>query len=129
MAYGLNNGFVFPTTAGPGQSYTVPPQNYYQQAANPPAQTMILVNNEQEASNWNVLPGNSLFFMDSNNKLFYIKTVDFSGMVTFRRFKFEEVNEKEEEPSVDFITREEFERRLSSINKGNKPYAQQKKGE
>lgn len=73
-----------------------------------PMQTMILVNSEQEASAWSVLPGNSLFFMDSGNKLFYIKSVDFSGMSNFRKFQFEEVLDKPEE-SRDYITREEFE--------------------
>lgn len=107
---------------------TVPQaQTFYQN----PQMTMMLVNNEQEAMNWNVLPGNSLFFMDSNNKFFYTKSVDFSGMVIFKRFRFEEIGQKEEEPSPDYITREEFERRLSSINKGQgKPFAQhQKKGD
>ena len=107
---------------------TVPQQNYLQSQPQAPMQTMILVNSEQEVVSWTVLPGNSLFFMDSNQKRFYIKSVDFSGIPTIRKFSFEEIVDQPEKQ--DFITREEFEKRLSSFERvSHKQSFPQKKGD
>lgn len=111
MAYGTNGWY------GQG-GYLTPPSAAAQAQPTAPSQVMILVNSEQEAMNWSVLPGNSVFFMDSNNKLFYIKSVDLSGIPSFKKYKFEEVVETKYD-SRDYISREEFEEFKKKFNKSN----------
>ena len=82
---------------------------------------MVLVNSEDEAKNYMLSPGNSMFFMDSNNSVFYTKSVDFSGISTFKKYEFHEVVEEAAQRVPDnYVTREEFEEWKKSMNK--KPY-------
>ena len=87
-----------------GQSY-IPQQA--QQTTN--IVNMVLVNSEDEARNYQLNPGSSIFLMDSNNQLFYTKSVDFSGIATFKKYQFHEVTDPPAQPQADYITREEFE--------------------
>lgn len=86
---------------------------YWQTPQYAPQQTnivnMVLVNSEDEARNYQLSPGNSIFLMDSNNQLFYTKSVDFSGIATFKKYQFHEVTDTPAQPQADYITREEFE--------------------
>ena len=82
---------------------------------------MVLVNSEEDAKNYALNPGNSMFFMDSNNQYFYTKSVDFSGIATFKKYQFHEVSTTEQSNATDeYITREEFEEWKKSMNR--KPY-------
>lgn len=122
MAYG------FPDVGAGQPMYTWSPT---QQVPTIQRQSMIfyLVGSDQDVENWNVLPGNSVFFMNMNAQLLYIKTVDFSGSSKISKFEFSEVvNNGAETP--EYITRDEFEKRLQSYvkkhySKTNEP----KKGE
>ena len=75
---------------------------------------MVLVNGEEEAKNYPVGPGGSLFLMDSSNCRFYTKSVDFSGIATFKCYEFAERG-SENSPGSDFVTREEFEKLKSAV--------------
>lgn len=97
------------------------------------------VQGEAGAKSYPVAPSQSIMLMDSENEVFYIKTVDASGMpLPLRIFdykeRFQEKEAKEnkevkeskqtkEIPQIDmsnYITREEFEKRINGINNSRK---------
>lgn len=101
----------------------------YQQAQQPQNNmvVMALVNSEDEARNYPLNPGNSIFLMDSNNQVFYTKSVDFSGIAAFKKYQFHEVLDTLETPvPVDYVTREEFESLKAELAKRNKPYKKER---
>lgn len=111
---------TYPNSYTWGQSVPQPSQNNIV--------SMVLVNSEEEARNYNLVPGGSIFLMDSNNQVFYTKSVDFSGIATFKKYKFEEVSEQVPE-SRDYITREEFDELKDLIKKQYKPYKKERRDE
>lgn len=113
-----------------GGSYTPVyyPNNYQFQTQQPTnIVNMVLVNNEDEARNYQLSPGNSIFLMDSNNSVFYTKSVDFSGISTFKKYQFSEVTDTPSQSQGDYITREEFEEWKRSMNR--RPQYQKKERE
>lgn len=75
-----------------------------------------------------VPPSKSGLFMDSESNCFYIKTVDASGMpLPLRIFDYTERTQTAQTsptanavPNNDYITREEFERRISEISSSHR---------
>lgn len=101
----------------------------YQQAQQPQNNVvmMALVNSEDEARNYPLTPGGSMFLMDSNNQVFYTKAVDFSGISTFKKYQFSEVTEAPQSGSdASYVTREEFESLKAELAKRNKPYKKER---
>lgn len=111
-------GGSYTTTAGNYIPYVYPYPTSTQQPSN--VVNMVLVNSEEEARNYSLSPGSSIFLMDSNNSVFYTKSVDFSGISTFKKYQFQEVTDSKEKATDDYITREEFEEWKKSMNR--KPY-------
>lgn len=93
--------------------------------------SMALVNSEDEARNYPLSPGGSMFLMDSNNCLFYTKSMDFSGITTFKKYEFHEVSDAPvaEAANPNYITREEFEVLKAQLNRNNKPYRKERNNE
>ena len=125
-------GYTFNTTTNPA---TVPvnaptntPANTPSQPTNPQDNSINWVQGEAGAKSYPVAPSQSVMLMDSENEVFYIKTVDASGMpLPLRIFDYKErkENEKkvEEVSQIDmseYITREEFEKRINGINNSRK---------
>lgn len=129
MAY--NNGFpmayqqMYP-------SYNYVPQQQLnqpvvQQVTQPVNDTGILwVQGEAGAKSWAVAPGKSVMLMDSESNTFYIKSSDNSGMpMPLRIFDYTERTQQSTQPvnviqheqidTSQFITKEEFEKRLSEF--------------
>ena len=129
MAY--NNGFpmayqqIYP-------SYNYVPQQQLnqpvvQQVTQPVNDTGILwVQGEAGAKSWAVAPGKSVMLMDSESNTFYIKSSDNSGMpMPLRIFDYTERTQQLTQPvnaiqheqidTSQFITKEEFEKRLSEF--------------
>ena len=129
MAY--NNGFpmsyqqIYP-------SYNYVPQQQLnqpvvQQVTQPVNDTGILwVQGEAGAKSWAVAPGKSVMLMDSESNTFYIKSSDNSGMpMPLRIFDYTERTQQSTQPvnviqheqidTSQFITKEEFEKRLSEF--------------
>lgn len=129
MAY--NNGFpmayqqIYP-------SYNYVPQQQLnqpvvQQVTQPVNDTGILwVQGEAGAKSWAVAPGKSVMLMDSESNTFYIKSSDNSGMpMPLRIFDYTERIQQSTQPvnviqheqidTSQFITKEEFEKRLSEF--------------
>lgn len=134
MAY--NNGF--PMTYQPmypSYSYVQPPQvnTQPQQMTTQPQQNdngILWVQGEAGAKSWAVAPGKSVMLMDSESNTFYIKSSDNSGMpMPLRIFDYKErtaqqpqneIIKHEEIDTSQFVTREEFNRKLDELFKSNK---------
>lgn len=81
---------------------------------------LIWVQGEAGAKSYLVAPGNTILLMDSEAQKFYLKSADNSGMpMPLRVFEYNEIVLKEErkdgENTADFVTRDEFEKRLSEL--------------
>lgn len=108
-------------------------QNFTPQAApqamqqpQPQSGLPIFVQGEAGAKSYLVAPGNTLFLFDSEEPIFYIKSSDASGVpMPLRTFRYTETtgNDKARQApvaaqnpaTVDYVTREEFERRIAEI--------------
>lgn len=75
------------------------------------------------ARNQIVQPGHTIWMMDNNNPIFYVKAVDNMGSATLKAFQFAEIvpqppkpvqNEKNTTPP-DYVTRAEFEALLERL--------------
>ena len=78
------------------------------------------------AKSWYVPPGKNALLMDSEAQMFYIKTVDASGMpAPLRVFQYSEVTQPTTPPPAtapanlsDFVTRKELEQILANLKIG-----------
>ncbi len=106
-------------------NYTYP---YTQNFSTPQPQNGInWVQGEAGAKSYNIAPGQSVMLMDSENNVFYIKSSDASGMpMPLRIFDYtERVAQKQNptpqtQPNNEYITRKEFEKRLSELKNNAK---------
>ena len=88
---------------------------------------IIWVSGEAGAKSYLVAPGNTVMLLDAENSVFYLKSADASGMpLPLRIFDYKErtttaqqafggVVTNESVNLDNFVTREEFERRMASI--------------
>ncbi len=103
----------------------MPQQNVPQIRQPQPAQQSGLtwVQGLSGAKSYMVSPGSSVLLMDSESQRFYIKSADAAGMpLPLRIFEFTEIKENNGQSALannaqvaDYITREEFEKRLAEI--------------
>ena len=114
-----------------GNPYQYSSQQYHnfipQQVAQPNMSNITWVQGEAGAKAYPVGAGTSALLMDSESENFYIKCTDASGMPQpLRKFEYKEKfdNAPSEVPPVaqtfdssQFVTREEFEKRLNDLNK------------
>ena len=87
----------------------------------PQQNNIIWVSGEAGAKAYAVAAGQSVVLMDSERDVFYIKTSDASGMpMPLRVFDFKErvAVAKNATTAGDYITREEFEKRLQEVLNG-----------
>lgn len=123
MAY--TNGFpINYQPVYPQYNYQQMPQQQMQQA--PQNDNGILwVQGEAGAKSWAVAPGKSVMLMDSESNTFYIKSSDTSGMpMPLRIFDYKERTAQPQQNEViahkevdtsQFITREEFNKRIDEL--------------
>lgn len=117
----------YPTYPQP-QQYQSYPQPVLQSTAPtqspPPAQSSIQwVQGEAGAKAYDVRPGQTVLLMDSETNVFYIKSVDINGMplpleIYDYTKRTSQSNTAPPQPQIDlsgFVTKEEFEKRLSEI--------------
>lgn len=97
-----------------------PYQNYYPQQYQQNQQNGIVwVQGIEGAKAYPVASGASVLLMDSEENVFYIKSTDQSGMPSPLRI-FDYAERKEEAQKVDtsqFITRDEFEQKISELKR------------
>ena len=111
-------------------AYTYTPLNQAQNTYMAPTQTssdngIRWVQGEAGARACAINPGTSAVLMDSERDVFYIKTTELSGMPRpLRIFEFKEVTAESQESTSKigrdaslFVTKEEFEERLTKLEK------------
>lgn len=119
----------FPATYNPYQNY-FPPTNIPVHQEFQPDTNMIWVQGDSGAKAYPVQNGKSVVLFDSEEKRFFIKAVDASGMpLPLKVFNYSETIEIEEKkPEIDtskFITRDEFDEVISSLKNKPQPQPQQ----
>lgn len=87
--------------------------------------SIIWVQGEAAARSFNVMPNQSVMLLDSESSTFYIKSADASGMpLPLRIFDYTErnTNQNVEQPQIqkhtedpEYVTRDEFERKIAEI--------------
>ena len=79
---------------------------------------------EAAARSYAVAPGQSVLLLDSDSSVFYIKSADASGMpLPLRIFDYKERTQQphtepqvqQSAPLTDYVTREEFEKRIAEL--------------
>ena len=95
------------------QSYTQQPQQY-----TPPTirAEIIQVGDEQEVQNYPLAAGATQMFMSKDDKCIFIKTAYANSPAQIVRY-----TKGEPEPPVEYVTREELDRRLNGIIEKFKP--------
>lgn len=107
-------------------AYTYTPLNQAQNTYMAPTQTLSdngikWVQGEAGARACAINPGTSAVLMDSERDVFYIKTTELSGMPRpLRIFEFKEITAESQESTskigqTSFVTKDEFEERLSKL--------------
>lgn len=108
----------------PYYQYPSYPTNYqyqtpmqYQAASTPPVQNQILawVQNEDEAKNYPLSAGNSIFLMSQQEPYLYLKSVDQLGKSTFLKKRLIDESDNQD-PKIDlheYIRREELDALIS----------------
>ena len=106
---------------------TVPQSQNTQQSGN----GILWVQGESAARSYNVAPGMSVMLMDSDSNTFFIKSADASGMpLPLRIFDYTERTQQTQphspiteqsvpQPEIDlsgYVTRDEFEKRISELS-------------
>ena len=117
---------MYPNYGYPSYTYSSPLQAVQQQSQ--PQQQNVgsginWVQGEAGAKSFLVAPGQSVLLMDSEDQVFYIKSSDTSGMpMPLRTFEYKELvvakNATTTQPVADYVTREEFEKRLAEFSNG-----------
>lgn len=104
--------------------YPQQPQPQPQQQSQGANNNIVWVQGLAGAKGYPVAPGSAVWMMDSEDKRFYIKSADGSGLPNpLRVFAYQEIQEQKQEPSGNteqFVTREEFEQRLAALAGGTK---------
>ena len=101
----------FPATYAP---YTPPVSS----PAAPSDSGMKWVQGESGAKSYIIAPNSTVMLMDSEQDRFYIKSADASGMPSpLRVFEYTEITSGPSAPTVDYVTREEFDEFKASMAK------------
>lgn len=85
---------------------------------NQPQSSLVWVNGLDGATNYPVARGNTILLLDSQDSKFYLKSMDLTGAVSIRKFKFEELTE-DVKPEIKEEPKEEvnlFNKMEASLN-------------
>ena len=124
MAYGYGNPYFpagYQPYVQPAPQMVQQPQQVMQPAQ--PQPVVVWVKGEAEAKSYMVAAGQSVLLMDSDNKTFYVKSTDASGMPQpLRVFDFAErsIEQKASAPAdlSNYVTKAELEQALAALAKG-----------
>lgn len=122
-----NNGFPINYSQYYPQQFQYPQQNAQQQNVGtaqmmtPPTihAEIVQINGRDDAVNFPVGTGQSQMMMTKDDSAIYIKSAYANGQSTLIKYAKEEVKPQETQ-KVDYVTREEFERRIAEIMKSGK---------
>jgi len=122
-----NNGFPINYPQYYPQQFQYPQQNAQQQNVGtaqmmtPPTihAEIVQINGRDDAVNFPVGTGQSQMMMTKDDSAIYIKSAYANGQSTLIKYAKEEAKPQETQ-KVDYVTREEFERRIAEIMKSGK---------
>lgn len=122
-----NNGFPINYPQYYPQQFQYPQQNAQQQNVGtaqmmtPPTihAEIVQINGRDDAVNFPVGTGQSQMMMTKDDSAIFIKTAYANGQSTLIKYEREEAKPQETQ-KVDYVTREEFERRIAEIMKSGK---------
>lgn len=101
------------------------PQMQPQQQQQMAGQSIIWVQNEQEAYNYLVAPNSAVALWDSNSPVIYLKQADASGKPTMKVYDLVERTmqraQAAQQPAQDYVTRQEFEALQARIDALTQP--------
>lgn len=80
---------------------------------------IVQINGKDDAVNFPVGTGQSQMMMTKDDSAIFIKTAYANGQSTLIKYEREEAKPQEAQ-KVDYVTREEFERRIAEIMKSGK---------
>ena len=69
----------------------------------------IRVNGIESAKSQVVPPNSTMWFMNTNEPIFYVKTADNLGVSTIKAYRFEEITSDTKETRSEYVTKEEIE--------------------
>lgn len=72
-------------------NFATPNPSMYIQPVQQVQSGLVWVNGEEGAKEYPVAKGNTVLLLDSQDSNFYLKTIDLTGIVSIRKFKFEEI--------------------------------------
>lgn len=110
-----------------GNNYQYPQQPMWQQtqvyppAAAGPAASIVFLHGEGIAKQYPVAPGNTVYIMDTEDPVLYVKSADMGGNIMMKTFDLSEraaADAKQNEvqgPAPEYITRSEFEQDLAKM--------------
>lgn len=97
------------------------------QPAQQQGQSIVWVQNEQEALNYLVAPNSAVALWDSNNPVIYLKQADAAGKPSMKIYDLvERVQRPVQSPSEQYVTRKEFETLAARMDELMKPAASEK---
>ena len=97
------------------------------QPAQQQGQSIVWVQNEQEAFNYLVAPNSAVALWDSNNPVIYLKQADASGKPSMKIYDLvERVQRPVQSPSEQYVTRKEFETLAARMDELMKSAASEK---
>lgn len=114
------------TTGAPSQSFNVPQQQQQSQQQQQQVNNIsvaIIHGGDKAASDYLMAPNQTIVLVDNEEGLVYIKETNGSGMqITNRKFK-EEKQASLQQLQADFVTRDEFEKRIAELSNVSKSIA------
>lgn len=97
------------------------------QPAQQQGQSIVWVQNEQEAFNYLVAPNSAVALWDSNNPVIYLKQADAAGKPSMKIYDLvERVQRPVQSPSEQYVTRKEFETLAARMDELMKSAASEK---
>lgn len=97
------------------------------QPAQQQGQSIVWVQNEQEAFNYLVAPNSAVALWDSNNPVIYLKQADAAGKPSMKIYDLvERVQRPVQSPSEQYVTRKEFETLAARMDERMKSAASEK---
>ena len=108
------------------QTYQMPA--YYPQQTQPqqPTQSLIWVQGEAGAKSYLVAPNSTVTLWDSEAQTIYIKSADSTGMPSIRTLDYS-IRGNEEKISVNYVTRDDFDRIEKEIDDIKKSLGKERK--
>ena len=124
MAYNpyLYNPYLYQPFPQPTEGVQPIPQVNGQTKVNTPQTGLIWVQGEAGAKAYLVAPNQTVQLWDSEEKTIYLKSADASGMPSMKILDYTIRGEERTEKKLDlsgYITRDEFEKRLSELKAVN----------